>query len=68
MIEAREKRNELFQKIDTLSPEERRAEFDALRESAEKLSEDQRRELREDFALGAAVLFGILLLGQCTGV
>ena len=31
-------------------------------------SEDQHRELREDLAIGAAVLFGILLLGQCTDV
>ena len=29
-------------------------------------SEGQRRELQEDLAIGAAVLFGVLLLGQCT--
>ncbi|MGI9427884.1 MAG: hypothetical protein ACR2NM_04455 [Bythopirellula sp.] len=46
VIEAKQQRNELFEKIDTLSPEQRRAEFDALRESAQNLSEDQRRELR----------------------
>ena len=31
-------------------------------------SEDLRRELREDLVIGAAVLLGILLLGQCTSV
>lgn len=47
VIEAKQKRDELFKKIDTLSREERRAEFEALRDSAKDLSEDQRRELRQ---------------------
>ena len=46
VIEAKQKRDELFKKIDTLSPEERRAEFDALRESTQNLTEDQRRQVR----------------------
>ena len=33
---------------------------------AKQSPEDQRRELREDLVIGAAMLFAILLLGQCT--
>lgn len=45
-VEAKQKRDELFQKIDTLTPEQRRVEFASLREMSKDLSEEQRRELR----------------------
>jgi hypothetical protein len=44
-VEAKQRRDEIFQKLDTLSSEERRAEFQSLRKLTENLSEDQRRAL-----------------------
>ena len=45
VVEIKQKRDELFQKIDTMSDEQRRAEFDALREQTRELSEEQRHEV-----------------------
>ena len=34
---------------------------------AKRTAEEERREFREDLIIGAAMLCGLLLLGQCTG-
>jgi len=46
-LEAKKQRDEMFEKMDTLTPEQRRAEFDSLREKTVNFSEAQRRALRE---------------------
>ncbi len=43
-VEAKQMREEMFQEIDTMSSDERRAGRDALREKMNNFSQDQRRE------------------------
>jgi len=46
-LEVEQKRDDLFQKIDSLTPDQRRAEFEALREQTRDFSDEQKRSLRE---------------------
>lgn len=46
-IEAKKKHDELFQNMENMSRDERRAEFESLREETRYFSDEQRRALRE---------------------
>ncbi|MEM8947047.1 MAG: hypothetical protein AAGD11_17875 [Planctomycetota bacterium] len=49
MVEAKQMQSEMLQKMESMSPDERRESRDNFRQMAQGLSEDQRRQLGEGF-------------------